>query len=534
MKYKNSFFRVRIKTDGTYLDVFPPQNGGKELDVQEVINFLEKKGFTDLSADVFKKSLALMKEKPLQIKIRDIPVEPFAESAVIITSKDRMTAYIRFYPPSTDGKQMTGREIKAELERQKITYGILDSVIEKLQTARQYCTNIPIAKGCAPVPAVDTKIEYFFDPKPLAKPKVLEDGSVDFHALSLFSSVKKGDLLARLVPHNPGKPGYDIYGKLISQNHPKIKKLQYGRNITLSEDGTEITSDVDGNVTLADGTVFVSDTYQVAADVDASTGDVDYEGNVMIPGTVRTGFTVRAKGDIEVNGVVEGATLIAGGNIVIKRGVQGMNKGRLDAGGDICAQFFESANVVAKGDIIAGSILHSKVTSGGRVVISGKKGFIVGGEIICESYVEANNIGNRMETQTILKVGVNPELYEQMKVLVPQVMDLKTEMEETTSYLNVYKEKLKRGIKLTPENVKQIKNYTEKLEGMKTEYTEKKERLQELRAEFERGKKGSVRIYGNAYRGVMIFISSLSYAVKDVEMHSWYRITDGVVKPTIF
>ena len=55
MKYKNSFFRVRIKTDGTYLDVFPPQNGGKELDVQEVINFLEKKGFTDLSADVFKK-----------------------------------------------------------------------------------------------------------------------------------------------------------------------------------------------------------------------------------------------------------------------------------------------------------------------------------------------------------------------------------------------------------------------------------------------------------------------------------------------
>ena len=148
--------------------------------------------------------------------------------------------------------------------------------------------------------------------------------------------------------------------------------------------------------------------------------------------------------------------------------------------------------------------------------------------------MEANNIGNRMETQTILKVGVNPELYEQMKVLVPQVMDLKTEMEETTSYLNVYKEKLMRGIKLTPENVKQIKNYTEKLEDMKTEYTEKKERLQELRAEFERGKKGSVRIYGNAYRGVMIFISSLSYAVKDVEMHSWYRITDGVIKPTIF
>ena len=38
--------------------------------------------------------------------------------------------------------------------------------------------------------------------------------------------------------------------------------------------------------------------YKVAADVDASTGDIEYEGNVMVPGTVRTGFTIRAKGDI--------------------------------------------------------------------------------------------------------------------------------------------------------------------------------------------------------------------------------------------
>ena len=91
----------------------------------------------------------------------------------------------------------------------------------------------------------------------------------------------------------------------------------------------------------------------MAADVDASTGDIEYDGNVMIPGTVRTGFTVKAKGDIQVNGVVEGATLIAGGNIVIKRGVQGMSRGRLVSGGDICAHFFESANVEAKGDVLA-------------------------------------------------------------------------------------------------------------------------------------------------------------------------------------
>ena len=534
MKYKNSFFKIRIKEDGTYLDVFPPKEDGKRLDIREVVSFLEQKGFAGFSIDALRKTLDLLQEKPLQIKISDTCAKAFDESATIITGKDNMIAYIRFYPPSTGGKLMTGREIRAELEREKILYGILEPVMEKLKTTRTYCTNIPIAKGMAPMPAKDTVIEYFFNTKPLAKPKVLEDGSVDFHALNLFSAVNEGDKLAKLTPHDPGKPGMNIYGKTIPQNRPKIRKLKYGRNITLSEDGTLLTSNVNGNVTLAEGTVFVSDTYKVAADVDASTGDIEYEGNVMVPGTVRTGFTIRAKGDIEINGVVEGATLIAGGNIVIKRGVQGMGKGKLCAGGDICAQFFESANVFADGDVLAGSILHSHIQSGGKVVIHGRKGFIVGGELICETYVEANSIGNRMETQTIVKVGVKPELYEQTKALVPQVMDLKTAIEETTSYLKVYKEKLKRGIKLTPENVKQIKTYTERAEEMKAEYQQKNDTLQELRIQLTMGKKGSVKVLGNAYRGVMIYISNQSYAVKDVDKHSWYKIADGVVKPTPF
>ena len=69
---------------------------------------------------------------------------------------------------------------------------------------------------------------------------------------------------------------------------------------------------------------------------------------------------------------------------------------------------------------------------------------------------------------------------------------------------------------------------------MKKEYVEKNDILQELRQELALGKKGIVKVLGNAYRGVMIYISSLSYAVKDVEKHSLYKIADGVVKPTPF
>lgn len=534
MRYKNSFFRLETKDDGTYLDLYPAVSDGKPLEIKEVINFIDRKDCTGYSLDAVKSAFVSLKDKPVQVKLCDYIIDPYDESVDISVTQDSMTAIARFYPPSGNGKYMSKNEILAELQRLKINTGIQERVIDVFLQARQYCLNIPIAKGIRPVPAIDSNIEYFFDTKPLAKPKMQEDGSVDFHELNLFTKVKKGDMLAKLTPHDPGKPGKDVYGRNVQQNRCKVKKLKYSRNITASEDGNTIYSDVDGNVTLTNGMVFVSDTYNVAADVDASTGDIEYEGNVMVAGNVRTGFTIRAKGDVQVNGVVEGATIEAGGNIVIKRGVQGMSKGRLKAGGDICAQFLESANVSCDGDIIVGSVLHSNVAAKGKVTVSGRKGFIVGGEVACGVSVEVNSIGNKMETQTIIKVGVNPELYEEMKGLVTVVTEINSIYQETESYLNVYKEKLKKGIKLSPENVKQIKLYSDKLKGMQEEKQAKNERLLEIKEALNEGKKGNVKVLGNSYRGVSIFIASSIYTVKETEKHCWYKINGGEITPTTF
>lgn len=81
----------------------------------------------------------------------------------------------------------------------------------------------------------------------------------------------------------------------MASNKPKVLFLKYGRNISINEDKTEIVSDVDGDVVLTDDTVFVEDTYTVAADVDVSTGNIEYDGNVLVNGTVKSGFSVKAK-----------------------------------------------------------------------------------------------------------------------------------------------------------------------------------------------------------------------------------------------
>lgn len=534
MKYKNSFFLLDIRQNGTYLVVYPPKSDGKKLEAAEVLGFLDSKGCSGYEKRDIKKLLDDIGDTKEEILVNRTPIQPYNESAVVHITPDKMTAYMRFYPPSNGGKLMTKKEIYGELMPFNIKYGISENIIDVFLKARQYCLNIPVARGRKPVMARNTEIQYFFDTKPLAKPKLLEDGSVNFHELDLFTRVTKGQLLARLIPHTSGEAGENIFGDIIYPNKPKVSILKYGKNITISADKTEIKSNVDGSVSLTDGTVFVSDTYTVPADVDASTGDIDYDGNVLVSGNVRTGFTIKAKGDIQVNGVVEGANLIAGGNIVIKRGVQGLSKGSLTSGGDICAQFFESARVNAGGDIMVGSILHSNITSGGKILVNGRKGFIVGGDISCQSYVEANTIGNRMETQTTIKVGVNQELYDEMKVLVSEAGEINESIEETKSYINVFKTKVANGGTLSPENLKQLKEYKKKIEEQTIQYNERSERLNEIKEQLELSKKGSVRVTGFAYRGVTIHIAGVLYVVKDKDAHGWYRIVEGEIKPTTF
>lgn len=81
-----------------------------------------------------------------------------------------------------------------------------------------------------------------------------------------------------------------------------------------------------GHASLVGGKVFVSDVYEVPADVDNSTGNIEYSGSVTVRGNVKGGFRISAKGDIVVEGIVEDAELYAGGQIIVKRGIHGMEK----------------------------------------------------------------------------------------------------------------------------------------------------------------------------------------------------------------
>src|SRR5690606_15317621 len=120
--------------------------------------------------------------------------------------------------------------------------------------------------------------------------------------------------------------------------------------------------------------------YVVPGDVDFSTGNIDFIGSVKVMGSVRNGFSVKAAGNVEIMGRLEGGFINTGGNIVVKEGIVGQGKGNIKAGGSVYARFLENAQVEARKDVLVGdSIMHSTVRAGGKIVVNGKKGKIVGG-----------------------------------------------------------------------------------------------------------------------------------------------------------
>lgn len=514
MNYKNGFFQLLHKEDGTYIKLYPAMNDGKPVMIEDVAAYLHEKKVGEF--DIKALNQAVLNAKEVQeVKVTEQKILSQDEYMKIIVSKDRRKAVVRFYPPSSGGKLITKKEMMSDLAYKGIVHGIIEKNLDLYLKARQFCTNILIAKATEPIQGKNAEIIYHFNIGLTKKPKINEDGTVDFHNLDNISRVNKGDLLATLQPADLGIPGTDVTGNPISPVKVNILRLKHGKNIHLSEDKLKMYADVSGHVNLVNDTVFVSNTYEVPADVCSATGDINYDGNVEVKGNVITGFKVEAKGDIIVHGVVEGATLIAGGQIVLKRGIQGMSRGILKAEGDIVTKFIENSEVYAGGNVSTDAIMHSNVTAKGDIIATGKRGLINGGEVKSETMISMKTAGSTMGTKTYMEVGFDQGLIESIKDLEKRLVEMREEKEKNEQFLGVYKTKLERGDRIPEDRLKQIQFANKNIRILDMGIEKAEEQCTEIREEIEKHSNGRIKVAGTVYPGVKIMISNVVYYVKE-------------------
>lgn len=325
---------------------------------------------------------------------------------------DRMQAFADLFPSRGEGTNLSIDEVINELKKNNITSGIIDSKIkqylEEIKKNGTELNNVLVAEGLMPVDGKDAEIEFNYQKEVQNQDfTVLPDGRIDYHIKASIPVVKKGSVLARICPALKGVDGYDVLGNVIKANDGQIIEMVAGENVSLSKDGTEFIAECDGQVAINDKIINVFKCFYVEGDVDYRSGNIDFNGNIIVKGVVRNGFEIKASGDITVLKDIESANVIAGRDLKVSGGIICRNNNyKMICGRDLIVTHLQNATVEAQRDVYVGnSCVQSTLYCNGKMILKKQKGSIIGGEIYAMEGIDAKIVGNGLGVKTEIIVG---------------------------------------------------------------------------------------------------------------------------------
>lgn len=371
-----------------------------------------------------------------------IPVSSVVEISI---DPNRTSAFVSFTPPENGGSDITVEKINQVLAENYISYGIIRENIEKAVEERRYNDNICAAKWTPPVNGVNGEIHYFFNKDKHIAPVEDEHGVVDYKNLGLINNITAGTPIAEITLPTEGTPGTDITGKTIMQKRGEPAKFNVGAGTQLVGD-TTIEATVCGNLVYKNGAFAVEEKIVINGDVDVSSGNIDFIGDISIRGGVFEGFRVTSKRSISIVGLVTGAEISADGDISIKGGV--INS-KVSSKSNVKLGFCENSHITADGNVESPSFVGGTVFAAEKIIASGK-GVMVGGKYTALSGIEASVIGSENYTKTLITLGNNAVLSEEREKLEKENAALEAQAEQLSKILLTLSEHSKKG-KLSPE-----------------------------------------------------------------------------------
>jgi uncharacterized protein (DUF342 family) len=320
----------------------------------------------------------------------------------------------------------------------------------------------------------------------------------------------------------------DVFGNVIMADSAKpLPDLPAGENTLISDDGNSLIAAIDGKIS-ANKKVSVLAKIEVDGDVSNATGDIVFSGEVDVKGSVRAGFAVKSDKSVRVRGVVEGATVKSGGDIVIEGGVRGGGRAVIIAGGAITAKFLESCEAVAETDISADTILHSTIKCGGVLTLSGRKATLVGGKATVRDKLVAETIGSPMSTPTEVNVGHDPHMIVEFETATEQYNNIKSDYDKVMLAIGTISG---RGEKsgLTESNKQTLIKLLKTKIALAGELTVLSEKINRLRP-FLNTRHGTIHAGKKVYYGVKVVIGNAVMLIKDNLSNCRLTNVDGQIK----
>ena len=324
--------------------------------------------------------------------------------------EDKLAAYLSI-TSGYAGKPVAVTSLLKELDLVDIKRGISHKRISSLvkQCAQAHPGEIfeaLIAKGLSPkagkssqlIPLVQNVLDRILEPQKVGT------SSIDMRNLGAIICVQKGIEILRRMPPTEGRNGFTVLGDVIAAKPGEWIKFKPGEGTVISDhDENLLISDITGMPKFKNQKMWVDDVLSCKG-VNVGSGNIDYDGSVLVNGDVTEKMVIVASGDVTINGFVESATIHAGGDIIITQGAMGKvnDSGTeystsLTSKGSVHVQHGQGLDIHCKGDVTVGrQLAYSRIDCRGKVTVGNldnPNGNIFACTIKCQGKVSAGTLG---------------------------------------------------------------------------------------------------------------------------------------------
>lgn len=532
----DSPIKLQFSSDGREVmaDIDQTKTGGMPVVAEQFLMALEEVGAENFEID-YSSIDRLIQTQGSTGKMFAI-ARKINGSVEVAVSSDKMEASVTMIPPK-GGKEVDVDDVKAALAMAGVRFGQKEDVIQNIVAQAWYNEKVVVAEGTPSEDGQDGKIEFLFnveDAKP--KPTMTEEGDVDYYELGVVSNVHIAEPLAEKTPPTTGKAGRNVLGEEIPARPGKDTPFPIGKNVTFSQENPNlIVSQIAGQPRLVQGKIHVLPVFEVKGDVDFSTGNISFVGDVIVKGGILEGFVVKADSNVSVYGPVSGCVIEAGGSVFLNKGMHGQDKGVIVAGEDVVAKFLEHTTVKAGGNIrVSDGLILSNVTAKKSIVAEGKKGVIVGGRVSAGEEVRARVIGNYMATPTEVEAGGSPKVREELRQIEEQKKNLKLNLDRSEKGVKSLKLLQEKQGTLPPAKrdlLLQLTRAQFNLMGQLKKLEAREEELEEILASSFKGK---VTISDAIYPGVKLIIKQAVLHIRDQINSTVFYEQDGEVQVGVY
>ena len=444
--------------------------------------------------------------------------------AEITIDEDVMSARALLTPSSPGGRPVTRGYIEQLLLREGVTHGIdwqaIDAAVEECSShgpGVELPREVVIARGTPPVARV--RSHFTLPPSFAAVRELIDQASVDpaaaLHQARTLPVVYGGQTVAVLETERAGADGTNVRGDAVPFEDAPVESLAAGRNTRLQ--GDRIVAAKSGLLCISEGELIVKRDLALSCDVDNSTGDISFPGNLALSGTVADGYRLWVGGDLQAQETLDAHEVFCRGQLAATGGIIGKRRALVRCRGKVRGKFVESCTVESKSSVFVESFCYNADIMSLDRLMMGQHGKIVGGEVRAAHGVTADEIGNRAEVATRIVVGSD-------FVVARKLLSTKQKIESLkASIARVDRRLAERGERDAPGE-----RQSEKLQNRRLRLAEKLDGytviLENLVKKLDRNEQATVVARSAVHPGTIIEIGRAIYVVEESMGPSLFRL----------